>query len=155
MELDFDLPRRTVSFTVPKSLYSEDALRVAAHVLAKRAVAEASDEGKRWCVELAAAKKSAGEAELAVLAGEFMNELLNQEYRFLVSNFNKKISGLIVTQALFAARGGENPPRPPKPTPEFEAQVAAMMKRAQDEIDRTMPKRLPRQGKPLAEAADA
>jgi hypothetical protein len=54
---------------------------------------------------------------------------------------------------LFAARGGENPPKAPEAenTPQFKAQVAEMLKRAEDEIKRTMPKRVS-SPKPLSEA---
>jgi His-Xaa-Ser system protein HxsD len=153
LELTVDVEGRSVSFTVPKALYSMDALRIAAHILDRKAEVGAQASGKAYEIELTAKSKKAGRSELETLAGEFLNELLNQEYRFLVSRFNEKLSNLIVTQALFAARGGEHPPTPSaaEQAPEFKAQVAAMLARAEDEIERTMPKRVS-SAKPLSEA---
>lgn len=152
MKLSVDVPSRTVSFLAPKACYSMDGLRIAAHVFSGRAEVSASDAKGAYEIELTARRKDFGAAELEALAGEFMNELLNQEYRFLVGRFNQKLSGLIVTQTLFAARGGENPPpriSEAEKTPEFQAQVEALMKATREEIERTMPKRIPPQGTPI------
>ena len=132
-----------------KKAYSMDGLRIAAHVLSSKVDVYMDETKTAWDVTLEPKRK---DADKAALEGEFRNELLNQEYRFLVGAFNRKISSLITTQALMAARGGENPPPavpPEETTPEFKAKVAELMKAAQDEISRTMPKKLPHQGLPI------
>lgn len=132
-----------------KKAYSMDALRIAAHVLSSKVDVYVAEEKDAWEVTLEAKRRG---ADLAALEGEFGNELLNQEYRFLVGAFNRKISSLITTQALMAARGGENPPpavAPEERTPEFQAKVAELMKNAEEEIRRTMPRKLPDQGLPI------
>ncbi|UPT75710.1 MAG: hypothetical protein M0D55_08575 [Elusimicrobiota bacterium] len=132
-----------------KKAYSMDALRIAAQVLSSKVDVYLGESKGSYEVELKAKRR---DADLSALEGEFRNELLNQEYRFVVGAFNRKISSLITTQALMAARGGENPPPampPEEQTPEFKAKVAELMKAAQDEIARTMPKKLPHQGQPI------
>jgi His-Xaa-Ser system protein HxsD len=132
-----------------KKAYSMDALRIAAQVLSSKVDVYLGESKGSYEVELKAKRR---DADLAALEGEFRNELLNQEYRFVVGAFNRKISSLITTQALMAARGGENPPPampPEEQTPEFKAKVAELMKNAEDEMRRTMPKKLPHQGQPI------
>lgn len=145
---------RRVSFPVPPGVYSEDAVRIAAQVFASRAEVYLEKGAKTAAVELAVLRKDADKDALSRLAGEFLNELLNQEYRFLVGSFNRKISNLIVTQALLSARGDESRPAAPpeEETPEFKAAVAKMMEEARAEIARSMPKKLPPQGAPLPPA---
>ena len=155
-----DIDARTVSLVLPKKQYSLDAVRIAAYVFASRATASLTDSGAGFKLTLTLKKKSAGREDLERLGGEFLNELLNQEYRFVVGRFNKKISDLTVTQVLFCAGGGENPPGPraEESTPEFKAEVEALMKETRAEIARTMPKKIAPQGNPLPpvkESADA
>lgn len=132
-----------------KKAYSMDALRIAAQVLSSKVDVYLDEDKSSYDVTLEPKRK---DADKAALEGEFRNELLNQEYRFVVGAFNRKIASLITTQALMAARGGENPPPalpPEEQTPEFKAKVAELMKAAEDEIKRTMPKKLPHQGQPI------
>lgn len=150
IELDADPAARTVSFTVPAAAYSEDSVRIAAHIFDRRAGVAAAADKKSIDVELTAKAKTADAAALRRLGGEFLNELLNQEYRALVHRFNGKIAGLVVTQALFSARGGEKPPeQADESAPEFRADVEALMREAREEIARTMPKKIPPQGPPI------
>lgn len=140
-----------MKLTLSKKIYSLDALRIAAQVLSPKLDVYLAESKTAYEVTLEAKRKSATEEQVRALAGEFGNELLNQEYRFIVGNFNRKISSLIVTQALMASRGGETPPAPPEgeDTPEFKAKVAELMREAQAEIERTMPRKIPHQGTPL------
>ncbi|PIR18005.1 MAG: hypothetical protein COV48_07960, partial [Elusimicrobia bacterium CG11_big_fil_rev_8_21_14_0_20_64_6] len=103
------MKERSVSFDIPKKIYSMDALRIAAQILAPKVDVYLDETKAAYEVTLKAKRREAGEPQLRSLAGEFGNELLNQEYRFIVGRFNAKISSLIVTQALMAARGGEAP----------------------------------------------
>ncbi len=156
MEFTTDMTERSVSFELPKKMYSKDAVQIAAHVFDSRARVLLAEEKGSYSLALETKRKTATEDDLKALGGEFVNELLNQEYRFIVGKFNQKISGLIVTQAMFAARGGENPPgpSPEEQTPEFKAEVAKLMKQAADEIKRTMPKKIAPQGTVLPPAPE-
>ena len=156
MRLETDVKERQVSFEIPKKIYTMDALRIAAQILAPKIDVYLDESKTDFEVTLKAKRRDAGEAQLTALAGEFGNELLNQEYRFIVGRFNSKISSLIVTQALMAARGGETPAAPPveEQMPEFKAKVAAMVKNAEAEVARTMPKKIAHQGNPLPPAKE-
>ena len=151
MQLDIDAKEREVSFEVPKKIYSMDAVRISAQVLSAKLDVYLDESKSAYEVTLKAKRKDVGAEQLSALAGEFGNELLNQEYRFVVGRFNQKISGLIVTQALMAARGGEHGPVavPEEQTPAFKAKVAELVKNAEAEVRRTMPKKIADQGNPL------
>jgi His-Xaa-Ser system protein HxsD len=156
MQLDIDAKEREVSFDVPKKVYSMDAVRIAAQVLSAKLDVYLDESKSAYEVTLKAKRKDAGAEQLSALAGEFGNELLNQEYRFVVGRFNQKISSLIVTQTLMAARGGENGAAAPagEQTPEFKAKVAELVKNAEAEVRRTMPKKIADQGNPLPPAKE-
>lgn len=156
MKLDIDLKSREVSFSVPAKVYSEDALRIAAAVFESRCEAAAGRSKGRHELTLTA-RKALDAAGLRVLAGEFCNELLNQEYRFVVARFNRKVADLIAAQTLFAARGGEHPPAAPQgeQDPAFQAEVSKLLAETAEEIRRTMPKRIAPQGSPIPPEADA
>jgi len=128
-----------------------DAVRISAQVLSSKVNVYLDETKTAFEVTLEAKRKDAGPEQLAALEGEFGNELLNQEYRFIVGRFNSKISALIVTQTLMAARGGETPAAAPaaESTPEFKKLVADLMKNAEAEVARTMPRKIPHQGTPL------
>jgi len=142
MILDTDLKERSVAFDIPKKIYSMDAVRIAAQILATKTDAYLDESKFFYEVTLKSKRRDAGEAQLTALAGEFGNELLNQEYRFIVGRFNLKISTLIVTQSLMAPPAAES-------TPAFQAMVAELMKNAEAEVARTMPKKIEHQGNPL------
>lgn len=157
MKLDIDLGERQVALSADKAVYSKDAIVIAAHVFDSRAEVYLAEEDDAWEVTLKAKRRDVREPELRALGGEFFNELLNQEYRFVVSGFNRKVADLIVTQTLFSARGGETPPAAPagEQTPEFLAEVASLMETARDEVARTMPKKIAPQGNPLPPAEES
>lgn len=155
MRLAVDAQQRSVSFSAPKPLYSKQAVLIAAQIFGPRADVLLAETRLAFQLTLRA-KRAAAAADLEALGGEFLNELLNQEYRFVVGRLNQKISSLIVTQTLFAARGGENPPGEPaeEKTPEFQREVAELVRRAEEEIARTMPKKIAPQGQPLPPAPE-
>lgn len=156
MILDTDVKERSVSFDIPKKIYSMDALRIAAQILSPKIDVYLDESKSAFEVTLKAKRRDAGKEQLEALAGEFGNELLNQEYRFLVGRFNSKISSLIVTQTLMAARGGETPAAAPagESTPEFQKLVADLVKNAEAEVARTMPRKIADQGTVLPPAKE-
>ena len=156
MALETDVKESSVSFAVSKKLYSKEGLQIAAHIFDSRAEVLLADDGGYLELTLRSKRKAPAQDELERLAGEFLNELLNQEYRFIVGRFNQKVAGLIVTQAMFSARGGEAPaqPAPEEQTPEFKAEVEKLMREAEGEVRRTMPKKLPPQGTVLPPAPE-
>jgi His-Xaa-Ser system protein HxsD len=157
MKIDVDPAERTAAFEASEKLYSRQGLEIAAQVFSSRANVYLGKTGGIFEVTLESKRKSATAPELRALAGEFLNELLNQEYRFVVGRFNQKISTIIVTQTLLAARGGETPAETPaeENTPEFKARVAELVAAATAEVRRTMPAKIPSQGAPLPPEEDA
>jgi His-Xaa-Ser system protein HxsD len=131
-----------------RKIYSKDALLIAAQVLSSKINVYLEESKFDYTVTIEAKRRGVDHAQLAALAGEFGNELLNQEYRFIVGRFNSKISSLIITQTLMAARGGENPPAAPagESAPEFKKLVADLVKNAEAEVARTMPRKIAPQG---------
>lgn len=131
-----------------RKIYSKDALLIAAQILSNKINVYLEESKSDYTVTIEAKRRGVDEAQLAALAGEFGNELLNQEYRFIVGRFNSKISSLIVTQTLMAARGGQTPPAPPagESTPEFQKLVADLVRNAEAEVARTMPRKIADQG---------
>lgn len=151
MKTIVDVRARRAVVRVPAKLYSPESVRIAAAVFEGRAEVYLEESRAERRVTLEAKRKDLGAEGLAALGGEFLNELLNQEYRFLVSRFNRKIADLISAQTLLSARGGENPPAAAagEDTPEFAAETAKLLAAAAEEIRRTMPRKLPPQGLPL------
>lgn len=131
-----------------RKIYSKDALLIAAQVLSTKVNVYLEESKSDYTVTIEAKRRDAGKEQLEALAGEFGNELLNQEYRFLVGRFNSKISSLIVTQTLMAARGGEAPAAAPaaEQTPEYKEMVRVLVQNAEAEVARTMPRKIADQG---------
>jgi His-Xaa-Ser system protein HxsD len=144
--MSVDRAERSVSFSVPTKIYSQDAVRIAAHVFSNRV--ETYHEAGKTAHELTlvAKRRDLDEKTLEALGGEFLNEMLNQEYRFVVARFNRKVADLIAAQTLLSARGGENPAVPAADSAELKAETARLMAEAEAEIKRTMPKKLSPQG---------
>lgn len=146
MKMSIDRAERTVSFSVSKKLYSDDAVRIAAHVFSNRAEIYHEASKTAHVLTLEAKRRDLDEKALSALGGEFVNELLNQEYRFVVARFNRKVADVIAAQTLLSARGGENPAAPAPDSAELKAETARLMAEANAEIKKTMPKKLAPQG---------
>ncbi len=117
-----------VTLKVARAAYSKAALDLAVLTFAARARAAVAAAPGGWTVTLA------GKAPHdPALAGDFLNEILNQECRFLVSGLNATLASLQTTQALFAARGGENPPAPPVEDAAFRRETQALLESARKE----------------------
>ena len=147
-----DADSKEAGFDVSPELYSEESLALAARVFERQADAYVETKGKALRVTLEAKKRLPKEG-LDRLAREFLNEALNQEMRRLVGAANKNLAALLVTQALYSARGEEK--APPPLTPEQEKEASRLMAEAQAEVERTMPARLPPQGLPIPPETDA
>jgi His-Xaa-Ser system protein HxsD len=146
MIISADIKKRSVSLHVSRKIYSDDAVRIAGHVFSGRAEVYHRAGKSDHELTLVSKRRDADAPALEALGGEFLNELLNQEYRFVVARFNRKTADLIVTQTLLSARGGENPAKPAPDSAEFEAEARKLQAAAEEEIRRTMPKKLPPQG---------
>lgn len=79
-------------------IYSEEAAKLAAFIFAAKAEVKVVRAGKALRVTL-----SAEDADKA--AGEFLNEVLNQQCRLDLAAKNSKIASIIVTKALLSAAG--------------------------------------------------
>lgn len=121
---------------LPKSVYSKTALEISVAAFAKRAEVYVGETKSEWDLELVPLRKKATEAQLTALAGDFLNELLGQEYRFLVSAANKDVASLQAAQALWSAAGGEKRPAPPKEDAAFKKAASALLKAAREEFSR-------------------
>jgi His-Xaa-Ser system protein HxsD len=146
MKFSTDKAERSVSLTAPRATYSDDAVRIAAHVFSNRAEVYHHASKADHELTLVARRRDADADALEALGGEFLNELLNQEYRFVVARFNRKVADVIAAQTLLSARGGANPAKPAPDSPELKAEVKKLMAAAAEEIRRTMPKKLAPQG---------
>lgn len=80
-------------------IYSGEAVKLAAYLFAGRAGIKISARGGATEVLIAR------DGDLARLAGEFSNEVLNQQCRLDLSRKNSKISGILATKALLSAAG--------------------------------------------------
>lgn len=141
MMIAVDAAENSVAVTVPRRIYSDDAVRIAAHVFASRAEIYHARGRADHVLTLVARRKDLGAGALEALGGDCLNELLNQVYRVLVGRFHRKIADRVIAQVLLSARGGETPAPAPAETPEFKAEAERLMAAAADEIKRTMPKR--------------
>ena len=146
MKISVDRAERSVSLSAPRKIYSDDAVRIAAHVFSTRAEIYHNAAKTAHELTLVAKRRDLDERALEALGGEFLNELLNQEYRFVVARFNRKVADLIAAQTLLSARGGETPAVPAPDSAELKAETARLMAEAEAEIRRTMTKKLPPQG---------
>ncbi|HXS99707.1 MAG TPA: hypothetical protein VN915_03465 [Elusimicrobiota bacterium] len=131
----------TVSFKASRAFYSRQSAAIAAHVFESKARVSLAETPRSFELELKARRKGTPAAELEALAGEFLNELLNQEYRLVVGGANKRIADLIVTQALFCAGGAGADGaaraagiRARESAPEFRAEVDRLMAEARAEL---------------------
>lgn len=146
MNILVDRAERSVSLTAPRKTYSDDAVRITAHVFFNRAEVYHGTSSSDHKLKLVAKRLDADQASLEALGGEFLNELLNQEYRFVVARFNRKVADIITAQTLMSARGGEKPAEPVPDSAEVEAEAKKLMAAAAAEIRSTMPKKIAPQG---------
>jgi len=85
-------------FSLDPSIYSAEAVKLAAFVFSDRAEISVRPGKKSVSVSFRAA---AGGTQ----PGEFLNEVLNQQCRIDLARTNSRIAGIIVTKALLSAAG--------------------------------------------------
>jgi His-Xaa-Ser system protein HxsD len=106
MDFKIGLSNNERAFRFDTRAYHKEALYGAALVVTKQCYAYLEKTGFSFLRVTLRAKEVLGEEGLKRLAGEFHNELLSQTLRWMVAKQNKKVREAIVTQALYAARGG-------------------------------------------------
>lgn len=110
MKLSVNPKLREAVVTLDSKVYRREAVRSAAVVFSDKAKFFVEREGKGSIEVALRARKEASPAELRELAGEFLNEALNQDLRLTLARENAGILKLITAQTLYAARGAERPP---------------------------------------------
>ena len=130
---------RWISVAVPRGVYGDESVRVAALVFSTRAkiVRRAAAGARKFSLHAPSPPMPGVPQDLA---GEFMNELLNQEYRSIVARFNRRAADFVATQALLAARGGEKPVSAQADPPELAPILAALLETAREQLRKTTPK---------------
>ncbi|MBI4802327.1 MAG: hypothetical protein HY796_07360 [Elusimicrobia bacterium] len=93
-----DINEGTKKMILDPGVYCAEAVRLAAFVFSDRAAIRVVPRGRASTAVI-----SGPDAER--LAGEFMNEVLNQQCRLDLAKKNSKIAGIIVTKALLSAAG--------------------------------------------------
>ena len=78
MDIETDVAGRSVSFAVPKNIYSDEGLRIAAYIFAARTEVLAAGNKTVHELTLKAKRKNITAEQLEDMGREFMNELLNQ-----------------------------------------------------------------------------
>lgn len=119
-----------VVFPVQKKLYPLEVVQGAAYLLTDRAVAYVEDKRGAWELTLRA-KAKASAAELEALAGDFLNELLNQVLRQRLLAANRSVMEHVIARAVVSAR--RDPADPAQPPAAAEDQLSAEQR---SEIDR-------------------
>ena len=91
--------RAATELMLHHGIYSAEALKLASFVFAGRADIRIRPGKKVSHVSLNGADER--------LAGEFLNEVLNQQCRLDLAKKNSRIAGIITTKALLSAAGGK------------------------------------------------
>ena len=105
MGLKVDAKTRAVDILLSKKIYHREAVTLAAAVFARKAEFLVGRESSSSIVISLRAKDGISPAELRGLAGEFLNETLNQDLRLDLAKENARIIQLLVAQTLASARG--------------------------------------------------
>lgn len=107
MGLKFNAKAREVDILLNKKAYRREAVTLAAAVFAQKVDFFVGRENPNAMEVFLRAKDDVPPAELRGLAGEFLNEALNQELRLDLARENAEIIKLLIAQALACARGAE------------------------------------------------
>lgn len=134
-----------INLKLDLNIYGMESLSQAAAVWRKKAEVFIEEKSKNKLIATLSIVQPLTKEQQAQYAGEFLNELLNQEYRRTVGSFNKKITEMIVVQALYSA----SQPGIKDVASELEPAVAeerareteALMEAARREIDKKQPVR--------------
>lgn len=113
------LKGREAVIGLDKGLYRREAVTLAAAAFSSKAEFFVEREDETALVVALQVREEASRRELEALAGEFLNEALNQELRLDLAKENSRIIELLTAQALYAARGAE----PSAPDEEAEREI--------------------------------
>lgn len=91
------MKKDTKELSLDARIYSPEAVKLAAFVFSGKEI-KVSGRVRTSAV-------SVGGPDPELLAGAFMNEVLNQQCRLDLAKKNSKIAGIIVTRALLSALG--------------------------------------------------
>lgn len=94
--------KKAAAVFLSREIYSEEAVKLAVSVFAARASVRLVKASGGVSVEVTGAENA---------AGEFCNEVLNQQCRLDLGKTNSRIASLIATKALLSAAGEKAPGR--------------------------------------------
>lgn len=98
---------REAAMSLDKRLYCRESVDLAAAAFSRKAeffIDQEDDVSLKLTLQ---AHQGDSPARLRALAGEFLNEVLNQDLRIDLARENAPIIKLLTTQVLFSARGAE------------------------------------------------
>ncbi|HAM36515.1 MAG TPA: hypothetical protein DEB40_14530 [Elusimicrobia bacterium] len=104
-----DPPEREVRVVLDLGCYDREAITQAAAVFSPQAEFFIEKEGKET-LEVSVSARGDAPGEARRLAGEFLNEALNQDLRLRLARSNQGLLRLLAAQALRSAAGAERPP---------------------------------------------
>jgi His-Xaa-Ser system protein HxsD len=123
------------AISLDKRLYRREAVTLAAAVFAQRAEFFVEKEDAKSLRISLAAKNQVSPGELRGLAGEFLNEALNQDLRLDLAKQNSRILELLTAQALISAGGAEKIPLEAKAEKNLQAEAGRYMAEAKLDAD--------------------
>jgi len=143
MLFEIDTEAGDATLSVQNSLYSKQAIEGAAHALSDRADVYVDDESEpeETIITLELKNGPKDEASIKEVAGDFLNEMLNQTIGKQQLADNAKLTQYIVTKALMAARRDPaDPLQPPAAgddqlTDEQKAEAATLLEKAEKDFE--------------------
>jgi len=133
---------KEVVFSIQKKLYPLEIVQGAAYILTDRAVAYVEEEEDEWVLTLESKEGSPDEASLETLAGDFVNEVLNQTIRQRLLASNRSIMELVLSRAFVSARRDDgDPDQPPEASDaslsdEQRAEMEKLIAEAEAEVEK-------------------
>jgi len=110
MTLTLRKKAREAEILIDLELYSEEAIKLAAPVFSAKAEFFVDEDPSGRLKIVLQAKKGVPFQDLRRIAGEFLNEALNQDLRLGLLQRNSRILQLLTAQALAAAKAPEQGP---------------------------------------------
>ena len=102
-DFTYAVGERTVSFALDESLYNRDAIYGTAYLFIEKCFVFLTRPGDNLLGVRLRSRTEATEQELEEIAGEFVNELLNQMVRYQVGESTARIREYYMARAFFAS----------------------------------------------------